>query len=171
VQVSYDALLCSAVCRRSSCDDVLLAQWLCVAPSAPRHCLQCLHLQHLCACFRQVWGATPACNQTAPACRDSVTGKPVCCTADCEVLSTGFPQWSLLDTHNALYGGLMLKGVTIRCLGLVTLVVCCFQVDRPQPLPVQSTDWYAAEKPRDMMVFPLIVCRSTPASWSTYRDA
>ncbi len=63
----------------------------------------------LALCTMQFWGDAPVCNTTAPGCVDSVTGQPVCCTADCEVLSTGVPIWSLQDTNNPLFGGLVLQ--------------------------------------------------------------
>ena len=51
----------------------------------------------------QFWGATPACGNP-PACKDKQnTAK--CCTADCQVLGTGAPMWSLLDPTNPTTGG------------------------------------------------------------------
>ncbi len=43
------------------------------------------------------WGDVPACNATYPACVNPMTGKAVCCSADCEVLGTGSPVFSLLN--------------------------------------------------------------------------
>jgi hypothetical protein len=48
----------------------------------------------------QFWGDIPACNDTAPACFNPVTGEAVCCTADCQVLGVGAPVFSLLDPSN-----------------------------------------------------------------------
>ena len=51
----------------------------------------------------QTWGDTPPC--TPPTCRDRKSGKAACCTADCQVLGTGAPSWSLLDAANPSTGG------------------------------------------------------------------
>jgi len=48
----------------------------------------------------QFFGATPACNISAPECTDPVAGKPVCCTGSCEVLGVGTPTFAPLDAAN-----------------------------------------------------------------------
>ncbi len=50
------------------------------------------------------WGDVPACNDTAPACFNPVTGEAVCCTTDCQVLGVGAPVFSLLDPLNPKAG-------------------------------------------------------------------
>ena len=55
----------------------------------------------------QFWGATPPCGNP-PACQDAQK-TPKCCTADCQVLGTGAPQWSLLDPTNPGTGGVKAK--------------------------------------------------------------
>ena len=51
----------------------------------------------------QMWGATPPCGNP-PGCKDK-QGKPACCTADCQVLGVGAPEWSLIDPSNPETGG------------------------------------------------------------------
>ncbi len=58
-------------------------------------------------------GLHSAGNQSAPACIDGSTGQPVCCTANCEVLGTGVPQWSLQDESNVVFGGLVLDHASV----------------------------------------------------------
>jgi len=53
----------------------------------------------------QTWGPTPRCNHTAPACADLHTNEPACCTANCQVLGTGVPQYNLTDPSNPQTGG------------------------------------------------------------------
>ena len=56
----------------------------------------------------QTWGAVPTCNKADPACQTG-TGAASCCTADCQVLGTGQPQWFLLDPSNPKTGGVKAK--------------------------------------------------------------
>mmetsp|Transcript_65735 Transcript_65735/g.133524 ORF Transcript_65735/g.133524 Transcript_65735/m.133524 type:complete len:255 (+) Transcript_65735:83-847(+) len=51
----------------------------------------------------QTWGQTPPCGNP-PACK-SKQGQAACCTADCQVLGQGPPQWSLVDPSNPSTGG------------------------------------------------------------------
>lgn len=54
----------------------------------------------------QFWGAVPSCQTKA--CTDG-TGTAQCCTADCQVLGTGNPSWSVLDPTNPKTGGIKAK--------------------------------------------------------------
>ena len=58
----------------------------------------------------QYWGDAPACNHTAPPCKDYL-GRPACCSSQCEVLGVGLPQWQLREPQNPQYGGI---SVTFR---------------------------------------------------------
>ena len=55
----------------------------------------------------QTWGATPPC-QTPPSCKNH-NGSAACCTADCQVLGTGAPKWSLIDPANPATGGVQAR--------------------------------------------------------------
>lgn len=57
----------------------------------------------------QVFGSTPPCNESAPACVDPITGAPVCCTAPCEVFGMGRPMWLPMDPSNLAYGGIQIQ--------------------------------------------------------------
>lgn len=52
----------------------------------------------------QFWGGTPQCDNANPGCKTH-TGTQQCCTANCQVLGTGAPIWSLLDPTNPMTGG------------------------------------------------------------------
>lgn len=54
----------------------------------------------------QTWGSPPPCNPEQPGCTNPWTGGPACCTASCEPLGAGPPQWSLLASDNAKTGGI-----------------------------------------------------------------
>ena len=56
-----------------------------------------------------MWGATPQC-KSPPSCKNK-DGSAACCTADCQVLGTGAPIWSLIDPTNPATGGVKAKFV------------------------------------------------------------
>ena len=55
----------------------------------------------------QMWGATPQC-KSPPSCKNK-DGSAACCTADCQVLGTGAPKWSLIDPANPATGGVQAR--------------------------------------------------------------
>ena len=55
----------------------------------------------------QTWGATPQC-KSPPSCKNK-DGSAACCTADCQVLGSGAPAWSLIDTANPGTGGVQAR--------------------------------------------------------------
>eukprot|EP00500_Bicosoecida_sp_ms1_P008274 CAMPEP_0203816318 /NCGR_PEP_ID=MMETSP0115-20131106/14450_1 /ASSEMBLY_ACC=CAM_ASM_000227 /TAXON_ID=33651 /ORGANISM="Bicosoecid sp, Strain ms1" /LENGTH=290 /DNA_ID=CAMNT_0050725219 /DNA_START=33 /DNA_END=901 /DNA_ORIENTATION=+ len=58
----------------------------------------------------QTWGSTPTCDPANPGpCQNPQTKAKQCCTADCQVLGTGSPQWFLTDTTNPISGGVTAK--------------------------------------------------------------
>ena len=56
----------------------------------------------------QVLGSVPPCNTSSPECIDPHTGSRVCCTAPCEVLGTGIPQWAPVDQRDVGGGGIVI---------------------------------------------------------------
>ena len=70
----------------------------------------------------QYWGSVPPCNATTPNCTDYL-GNNVCCTQNCQVLGTGFPNWQLKDPQNPESGGVRLTHVGVPPAYVNT---CCF---------------------------------------------
>lgn len=56
----------------------------------------------------QMWGETPSCSTPADrTCTDSTDpGEKVCCTAECELLGSGFPVFNIVDENNPETGGI-----------------------------------------------------------------
>jgi hypothetical protein len=57
----------------------------------------------------QFWGSVPYCNVSAPECIDQITGKPVCCTAPCQV--TLFSSRRCIDGFGSATRGVQFAGL------------------------------------------------------------
>lgn len=60
----------------------------------------------------QYWGEAPPCNASTPNCTDYL-GNNVCCTANCQVLGVGIPNWQLKNPNNPEYGGLLITHIGV----------------------------------------------------------
>jgi hypothetical protein len=49
----------------------------------------------------QIIDSPPPCNMTLPECVNPVTGLPICCTGNCELMGLGVPQWQLVAPQDA----------------------------------------------------------------------